>query len=120
MIRGIPTKTRFILFLPFLARGSDHNCATQNDKAKCWGSDFTPMKIVTGYAHSCALSTTNKVKCFGGNGLGQLGYGDTNNRGISSNQMGDSLLDIELGSNFTPMQSSPDITIHAHYQQPIK
>eukprot|EP01083_Nonionella_stella_P012700 35931_1 len=136
MIRGIPTKTRFILFLPFLARGSDHNCATQNDKAKCWGynvagqlgyedvtnrgdeanqmgdslfdidlgSDFTPMKIVTGYAHSCALSTTNKVKCFGGNGLGQLGYGDTNNRGISSNQMGDSLLDIELGSNFTPMQ----------------
>eukprot|EP01084_Bolivina_argentea_P031693 58662_1 len=45
------------------------------------GSDFFPMQIVAGIEHTCALSTANKVKCFGNNNNGVLGYGDTNNRG---------------------------------------
>eukprot|EP01083_Nonionella_stella_P252133 869096_1 len=68
------------------------------------GTSFSPMQIVTGRYHSCALSTSNKVKCFGRNKYGQLGYGDTNNRGDASNEMGDSLLEIDLGTSFSPMQ----------------
>eukprot|EP01083_Nonionella_stella_P192012 710163_1 len=68
------------------------------------GSNFTPMEIVGGWVHVCALSTTNTIKCFGYNEHGQLGLGDTNNRGGRANEMGDNLLDIDLGSDFIPMQ----------------
>eukprot|EP01083_Nonionella_stella_P074258 201353_1 len=68
------------------------------------GTSFIPMQIVTGKYHTCALSTANKVKCCGWNIYGQLGYGDTNNRGDEANEMGDILLEIDLGTNFIPMQ----------------
>eukprot|EP01083_Nonionella_stella_P056620 148974_1 len=68
------------------------------------GASFIPMQIVTGWYHTCALSNASKVKCWGYNLHGQLGYGDTNNRGDGANEMGDSLLEIDLGSNFTAMQ----------------
>eukprot|EP01083_Nonionella_stella_P305491 1065893_1 len=59
--------------------------------------------IMAGAYHSC-MSYNNKIKCWGYNSHGQLGYGDTNNRGDASNEMGDSLLEIELGTNFIPLQ----------------
>eukprot|EP01083_Nonionella_stella_P054363 143508_1 len=68
------------------------------------GTNFIPMQITAGDYHTCALSTANKVKCFGRNLYGQLGYGDANNRGDGANQMGDTLLEIDLGTNFIPMQ----------------
>eukprot|EP01083_Nonionella_stella_P151009 482036_1 len=68
------------------------------------GSNFIPKQIVTGDAHTCALSTANKVKCFGYNGYGQLGYNDINNRGDEANEMGDSLSEVDLGSSFIPMR----------------
>eukprot|EP01083_Nonionella_stella_P128116 388124_1 len=95
------------------------------------GSNFIPMQIMAGDRHTCVLSTGNKVKCFGhnnngqlgsyGNTLalklndgnlsmvdlgsnGQLGYGDKNNRGEEANEMGDTLLEIDLGTSFIPMQ----------------
>eukprot|EP01083_Nonionella_stella_P271973 922043_1 len=66
------------------------------------GSNFIPTQIQAGQYHTCAVSRANKVKCFGANHYGQLGYGDTMNRGNGANQMGDNLLEIDLGSNFKP------------------
>eukprot|EP01083_Nonionella_stella_P246072 854758_1 len=36
------------------------------------GSAFVPSQVAIGSMHTCALSTTNKVKCFGYNSFGQL------------------------------------------------
>eukprot|EP01083_Nonionella_stella_P055998 147663_1 len=62
------------------------------------GTGFIPMQIMAGAYHMCALSTANKIKCWGMNDHGELGAGDTNNRGDEANEMGDDLLAIDLGS----------------------
>eukprot|EP01083_Nonionella_stella_P310335 1102260_1 len=59
--------------------------------------------VVAGGYHSCMLHN-NKTKCWGSGNFGQLGQEDTNNRGDEANEMGDSLLEIDLGTNFIPMQ----------------
>eukprot|EP01083_Nonionella_stella_P102230 290650_1 len=81
-------------------RGDDANEMGDNLLEIDLGSNFIPMQIVAGRYHTCALSTAHKVKCWGYNFYGQLGYGDTNNRGDEANEMGDDLLDIDLGTNF--------------------
>eukprot|EP01083_Nonionella_stella_P260836 888816_1 len=76
------------------------------------GFNFTAMQIVTGSHHTCALSTNNRVKCWGFNLYGQLGYSDIyDNRGDVSNEMADNLLEIDLGSNFTPVQIAASVGI---------
>lgn len=55
--------------------------------------------LACGAFHCCALiNTTKKIKCWGNNGSGQLGYGDTNNRGDMTNEMGKNLPAVDLGS----------------------
>jgi alpha-tubulin suppressor-like RCC1 family protein len=39
------------------------------------------VKLAAGLYHTCAVLTTGKVRCWGYNGYGQLGYGNTNNVG---------------------------------------
>ena len=60
-------------------------------------SSETVVAIALGPFHTCALFSNNRFKCFGYNHFGQLGYGDTANRGDSSNEMGDNLefVDVE-------------------------
>lgn len=41
----------------------------------------TAVSITAGDSHVCALLDTNEVVCWGNNGLGQLGYGHTENIG---------------------------------------
>eukprot|EP01083_Nonionella_stella_P054364 143509_1 len=85
-------------------RGDEANQMSDNLLEIELGTNFIPMQITAGDYHTCALSTANKVKCWGMNAYGYLGYGDTNNRGGEANEMSDNLLEIELGTNFIPMQ----------------
>jgi len=79
-----------------------------------WGDDANEMgdylpfvNIGTGVTvtiihsddHNCAIMSDAGVKCWGVNVDGQLGYGDTQNRGDGANEMGDYLKHLELGGD---------------------
>jgi alpha-tubulin suppressor-like RCC1 family protein len=63
------------------------------------GVDFRAVGVRAGIAHTCALSTLGRVKCWGANAGGVLGLGDTLPRGSNPGQMGASLPEVDLGSN---------------------
>lgn len=64
------------------------------------GTELTAKAITaTGANHTCAILKNNdKVKCWGFNEKGQLGVGSIANVGVNSNEMGNSLPYVELGT----------------------
>jgi len=60
------------------------------------GSGRTATALEAGDYHTCAILDNASVKCWGANAAGQLGLGDTNNRGDGSGEMGDNLPVIGL------------------------
>jgi cysteine-rich repeat protein len=123
-----------------LALGDKHTCALlDNGKVRCWGDnafgqlgygntedigdDETPasagdvnvgelvQRISAGSNHTCAVLITLRVRCWGNNAFGQLGYGNTNNIGDNESpaDAGDvdalaiepSVTDVVTGSNHT-------------------
>ena len=65
------------------------------------GVNRTASEVEAGDHFACALLDTGAVKCWGYNSVGQLGQGDVLTRGNASNQMGDSLPNINIGTNRT-------------------
>ncbi len=65
------------------------------------GIERTAKMISVGNIHTCAILDDNSVKCWGWNEYGQLGLGDTSQRGDSANQMGDHLPTVDLGTERT-------------------
>jgi alpha-tubulin suppressor-like RCC1 family protein len=60
------------------------------------GSGKTARAISTGDRHTCAILDNSSIKCWGRNISGELGIGDTDNRGDNSSEMGDNLPVISL------------------------
>ncbi len=65
------------------------------------GTGRTAVAISTGSAHTCAVLDNATVKCWGLNIDGQLGLGDTDNRGDDAGEMGDALATVDLGTGRT-------------------
>ncbi|XRB08750.1 EGF-like domain-containing protein [Pycnococcus provasolii] len=120
-----------------ISAGSSHMCALlDNDQVKCWGvngngqlgygdtmqrgdgpnemgdnlpyvdvgTGRTVKQISVSGSHTCAILDDDKVKCWGYNYVGQLGYGDTTTRGDGPNEMGDNLPYVDLGTGRTAKQ----------------
>jgi len=78
---------------------------------------FVPVRvqmISASSSHACALTCEGRVKCWGANALGQLGYGDTMNRGFATDEMGDNLPYVALGHD--PFVGTP--SGRGHYRHP--
>ena len=61
------------------------------------GQDVLATAVVVGNDHACALLSDDRIKCWGGNFVGTLGLGDTENRGDDPDEMGDALPFVDLG-----------------------
>lgn len=62
-------------------------------------------RIVAGDAHTCVLTGTNRVRCWGDNQFGQLGYGTTIDVGDALNRLPFSVGDVPLP--FDPVTNLP-------------
>ena len=88
--------------------GSWNNSFDQNSRVNL-GTGRTVVDMATGGDSSsqnsghfnCALLDNGSVKCWGNNGYGRLGLGDTSNRGDQAGEMGDSLPAVNLGTGVT-------------------
>lgn len=65
------------------------------------GSGRSATAITSGSEHSCAVLDNGSLKCWGYNGLGQLGQGHTDSLGDGAVEMGDTLPAIDLGTGRT-------------------
>ena len=65
------------------------------------GTNQSAIDVSAGAYHTCVVLSSLQVKCFGRNDDGQLGLGDTLNRGTSIEDMGDALPFLRLGDNCT-------------------
>jgi hypothetical protein len=61
-----------------------------------FGTGLTPDMVTAGARHACVHLDDATLKCWGENFNGQLGLGDTNDRGNEPNEMGDNLPPVDL------------------------
>jgi hypothetical protein len=64
---------------------------------------YRAIAVATGEVQTCALLDDHRVKCWGDNGYGELGYGDVLRRGSSPRDMGDALPTLDLGTGRTAL-----------------
>ncbi len=79
-------------------RGNGPNAMGDNLPAVNLGTGRTATAITAGQSSNCVLLDNNAVKCWGLNSSGQLGLGDTANRGDGANEMGDNLPIVDFGA----------------------
>ena len=74
------------------------------------GTGRTAVSIACGYEHTCAVLDDGSVKCWGDNPAGQLGQGDTTDRGDDEYEMGDNLTAVDhtvcaCGAGYSDMEA---------------
>ena len=65
------------------------------------GPGRSATAVVASFQHTCAILDNGQVKCWGNNGDGQLGQGDTARRGDAAGEMGANLPPVDLGPGRT-------------------
>jgi alpha-tubulin suppressor-like RCC1 family protein len=65
------------------------------------GTGRTVKDLSVGTDQACAVLDNDRVKCWGSNAFGQLGLGDTRDRGLAVGDMGDGLPYVDLGTGRT-------------------
>ena len=83
------------------SRGDGPNEMGDNLPAVSLGTGRTATAISAGDGFTCALLDNASVKCWGSNFSGELGLGDTANRGDAGGEMGDALPAVDLGAGRT-------------------
>ena len=63
------------------------------------GTNLAIEELSVGYDHACVLLDNNRIKCWGSNLFGQLGYGDIISRGDTPATIGDNLPFVDLGTD---------------------
>ena len=112
--------------------GASHTCALlEGGSLKCWGSNSsgqlgvdpslnspnlpTPTSVelshnvsqlAVGYDHTCVLFENGRIKCWGRNGFGQLGYGHTANFGRSILTLPERLPFVDVGGRSVKIAAS--------------
>jgi alpha-tubulin suppressor-like RCC1 family protein len=109
-----------------LALGTNYTCALVSDRVFCWGANDvgqlgngttameqptptevtglggTPVQIAAYSTHTCARLSSGHVECWGENGNGELGVGDTTDRASPTRVPGiDDAVQIATGSTHT-------------------
>jgi alpha-tubulin suppressor-like RCC1 family protein len=87
-------------------RGDGSGEMGDNLSAVNLGTGRTAVAVSAGDTHTCALLDNNQVKCWGYNGYGELGLGDTANRGDEPGEMGDNLPVVDLGTGVSAVDLS--------------
>jgi len=122
-----------------ISAGTQTTCALlDNGSVKCWGWNIrgqlglghttdsyappataidlgqgrTAIAVSAGWDHACAILDNGSLKCWGCNEFGQLGLGDTNNRGDNPGEMGDALPAVDLGAGRTAVAVSVGQNAH--------
>jgi len=93
-----------------VSAGYYFTCATVNEKAKCWGYnddgelgdgteesrdkptqvknlDKNVKRVIAGYYQACAIVGDGRLKCWGYNGYGEIGTGDTGGEYLKPQQV---------------------------------
>lgn len=94
-----------------LAQGNTDNLGSNSSvdgstPAAMLGAGLNVNKLAVGGGHNCAIFADNSVKCWGLNSSGQLGLGDTDNRGISPETSGDMLSALSFAEGTQVQQLS--------------
>jgi len=71
------------------------------------GSSILASQFLAGHYHDMIVDDMGRIKAWGYNLYGQLGYGDDDTRGDSANEMSDYLPFIELGTGRTATMVTP-------------
>jgi hypothetical protein len=82
-----------------MSRGDQPDELGDNLAAIALGTSRTARAVVAGVAHTCVVLDTWQFKCFGLGSSGRLGSGSTSTLGDGTNEMGDNLTSVHLGTD---------------------
>lgn len=87
-------------------RGDSANEMGSNLTAINFGAGRSAVKLVGGFDYMCALLDNAKVKCYGRSFYGQLGYENKDSISDSALEVGDAVVEVNLGTGLTVVELS--------------